>query len=152
MAHLWGSRINSAGYDNGFKVIGTEGRIDVGEFVGDFGPIRARLWSGAGGERGRLIEDVTFPMTAPSLRHPDFYARYAAAYAAELAAFAGCLRRGEPFDLDADLGWKTLFVANLAEASSRAGGRRFDLVQADGAPIVTVSEAAAYAGAVASLA
>ena len=25
IAHLWGSRINSAGYDNGFKLIGTEG-------------------------------------------------------------------------------------------------------------------------------
>lgn len=30
------------------QVIGTDGRIDVGEFVGDFGPIRGRLWSGAG--------------------------------------------------------------------------------------------------------
>jgi myo-inositol 2-dehydrogenase/D-chiro-inositol 1-dehydrogenase len=41
VAHLWGSRINNTGYDNGFTLIGTEGRIDVGEFVGDFGPIHA---------------------------------------------------------------------------------------------------------------
>ena len=71
VAHLWGSRINSSGYDNGFKVIGTEGRIDVGEFVGDFGAITARLGSGAGDDRGRQIEDASFPMTRPSARHPD---------------------------------------------------------------------------------
>ncbi len=147
VAHLWGSRINSAGYDNGFKLIGTQGRIDVGEFVGDFGSITARLWSGAGGERGRQIDDATFPMTRPLARHPDFYARYAAAYAAELAAFVDCLRRNAPFALDPDLGWKTLFVANLAEASSRLDGRRFDLVQADGSAIATVADAAAYARA-----
>ena len=75
VAHLWGSRINSAGYDNGFKLIGTAGRIDVGEFVGDFGAITARLWSGAGDDRGRQIEEATFPMTRPSARHPDFYPR-----------------------------------------------------------------------------
>ena len=73
VAHLWGSRINSAGYDNGFKIIGTEGRIDVGEFVGDFGAITARLWSGAGDDRGAQIDEATFPMTRPSARHPDFY-------------------------------------------------------------------------------
>jgi myo-inositol 2-dehydrogenase / D-chiro-inositol 1-dehydrogenase len=149
VAHLWGSRINSAGYDNGFKLIGTEGRIDVGEFVGDFGTVTARLWSGGGDDRGRLIEDAQFPMTRPSARHPDFYARYEAAYLAELSAFIDCLRRNAPFDLGPDLGWKTLFVANLAEASSRSGGRRFDLEQADGSPIATLVDAAAYARAVA---
>jgi myo-inositol 2-dehydrogenase/D-chiro-inositol 1-dehydrogenase len=152
VAHLWGSRINSAGYDNGFKLIGTGGRIDVGEFVGDFGTITARLWSGAGDDRGRQIDEATFPMTEPSARHPDFYARYAAAYAAEIAAFVDCLGRREPFDLGPDLGWKTLFVADLAEASSRSGGRRFDLVRADGSPIATVDEAAAYARGTSSLA
>jgi myo-inositol 2-dehydrogenase / D-chiro-inositol 1-dehydrogenase len=151
VAHLWGSRINSAGYDNGFKLIGTEGRIDVGEFVGDFGAITARLWSGVGDDRGRQIEDAQFPMTRPSARHPDFYARYAAAYAAEILAFINCLRSNAPFDLGPDLGWKTLLVANLAEASSRSGGRRFDLEQADGSAIATVVDAAAYAGAVSSL-
>jgi hypothetical protein len=50
------------------------------------------------------------------------------------------------------MGWKTLFVANLAEASSRSGGRRFDLMQADGSAIATVEDAAAYAGASPSLA
>jgi predicted dehydrogenase len=152
VAHLWGSRINSAGYDNGFKVIGTEGRIDVGEFVGDFGSITARLWSGAGDDRGQQIDEMHFPMTRPSARHPDFYARYAAAYAAELLAFVECLGSTAPFDLGADLGWKTLFVANLAEASSRSGGCRFDLVQPDGSAIATVADAAAYAAAVSSVA
>ena len=152
VAHLWGSRINSAGYDNGFKLIGTRGRIDVGEFVGDFGVITVRLWSGAGDQRGRQIDEATFPMTPPSARHPDFYARYAAAYAAELSAFVDCLERNVPFDLGPDLGWKTLFVANLAEASSRSGGRRFDLVQPDGSAIETVEDAAAYAGAIPALA
>lgn len=91
-------------------------------------------------------------MRPPSPRHPDFYARYAAAYAAELASFVDCLRSGAPFDLGADLGWKTLFVANLAEASSRSGGRRFDLVLADGSAIATVDDAAALTGAIASAA
>ena len=152
VAHLWGSRINSAGYDNGFKLIGTGGRIDVGEFVGDFGPITARLWSGGGEDRGRQIEEAQFPMTRPSARHPDFYARYASAYAAEISAFIDCLRRHAPFDLGPDVGWKTLLVANVAEASSRSGGRRFDLTQPDGSAIATVAEAAAYAGAASSLA
>ena len=148
VAHLWGSRINSAGYDNGFKLIGTGGRIDVGEFVGDFGTVTAKLWSGAGDQRGRQIEEATFPMTPPSARHPDFWPRYAGAYAAELSAFVDRIRTSAPFALGADLGWKTLFVANLAEASSRSGGRRFDLVQPDGSPIAIVADAAAYAGAI----
>jgi myo-inositol 2-dehydrogenase/D-chiro-inositol 1-dehydrogenase len=147
VAHLWGSRINTAGYDNGFKLIGTRGRIDVGEFVGDFGTITARLWSGVGDDRGRQIDEAQFPMTRPSAGHPDFYARYAAAYAAEVSAFIDCLRNGAPFDPGPDVGWKTLFVANLAEGSSRAGGRRFDLTQADGSSIETAVDAAAYADA-----
>lgn len=151
LAHLWGSRINSAGYDNGFKVIGTEGRIDVGDFVGGFGAVTARLWSGAGEDRGRQVEEVTFPMTRPSARHPDFYARYAAAYAAEIAVFIDCIRRDAPFELGSELGWKTLFVANLAEASSRSNGRRFDLMRADGSAILTVDDAAEYAGALSAL-
>ena len=85
-------------------------------------------------------------MTRPSARHPDFYARYAAAYAAEISAFIDCLRRNAAFDLGSELGWKTLFVANLAEASARSGGRRFDLMQADGSAIATVDDAAAYSG------
>jgi myo-inositol 2-dehydrogenase/D-chiro-inositol 1-dehydrogenase len=151
VAHLWGSRINSAGYDNGFKLIGTGGRIDVGEFVGDFGEITARLWSGDGDDRGREIAAATFPMTRPAARHPDFYARYATAYAAEISAFVDCLRRDAPFDPGPDVGWKTLFVANLAELSARSGGRRFDIRQSDGAGITTVAEAAAYTAAVSSL-
>jgi myo-inositol 2-dehydrogenase/D-chiro-inositol 1-dehydrogenase len=148
VAHLWGSRINSAGYDNGFKLIGTRGRIDVGEFVGDFGVITARLWSGVGDDRGRQVEEAQFAMTRPAAGHPDFYARYAAAYAAELSAFTDGLRRNTPFDPGADVGWKTLLVANLAEASSRSGGRLFDLTQSDGSAIETVVDAAAYADAV----
>lgn len=148
VAHLWGSRINSAGYDNGFTLIGTKGRIDVGEFVGDFGAITARLWSGVGDDRGRQIEEAQFSMTRPSARHPDFYARYAAAYAAEVSAFVDRLRKDVPFDPGPDVGWKTLFVANLAEASSRSGGRRFDLTQADGSAIATVADAATYADSV----
>jgi hypothetical protein len=108
-------------------------------------------WSAAGAERGREIETATFPMTRPSARHPDFYARYAAAYVDELSAFVHCIRKDAPCDLDPDLGWTTVFVANLAEASSRLGGRRFDLVQADGYAIATADDAAAYARAVSGL-
>jgi len=145
LAHLWGSRINSAGYDNGFTLIGTEGRIDVGEFAGDFGTVSARLWSGAGARRGTLLETASFPMSQPATRHPDFYARFATAYAAEVSAFAACLRSDAPLDPGVEIGWQTLFVANLAEASSRAGGRRFQLAAADGSAIATVDDAVAFA-------
>src|SRR4029077_15626092 len=94
------------------------------------------------------VDEAAFPMTRPSDRHPDFYARYAAAYAAEVSAFIDCLRRQAPFDPGPEVGWKTLFLANLAEVSSQSGGRRFDLLQPNGSAIATAEEAAVYAGAV----
>jgi myo-inositol 2-dehydrogenase/D-chiro-inositol 1-dehydrogenase len=145
LAHLWGSRINSAGYDNGFTLIGTEGRIDVGEFAGDFGTVSARLWAGAGARRGTLREAESFAMSPPAPRHPDFYARFAASYAAEVSAFIDCLGSGAPLEPGVEIGWQTLFVANLAEASSRAGGHRFELARPDGSPIATVEDAADFA-------
>jgi predicted dehydrogenase len=105
LAHLWGSRINNTGYDNGFKLIGTAGRIDVGEFVGDFGPVTARLWTGTGdGEpRGVLREALTFDMTPTTPDQPDFHARYAAAYAGELDGFLARARRpAEPASTSAE--------------------------------------------------
>lgn len=148
LAHLWGSRINRAGYDNGFTLIGTGGRIDVGEFAGDFGTVTARLWSGSGPDRGRLMAERAFAMTRPSPRHPDFYARYAAAYLDELQAFVDAVRTGASFEPGAEIGWKTLFVANLAEASSRCGGRRFTLARPDGSRIRSLEDAAAFAASV----
>jgi len=127
--------------DHSFKLIGSEGRIDVGAFVGDFKADRG-THGGAGGERGRQVETATFPMTRRSARRPDFYARYAAAYVTELAVFVDCIRKEAPFDPDPDLGWKTLYVANLAEASSRSGGRRIDLAPANGSPIAAADDAA----------
>jgi len=145
VAHLWGSRINNTGYDNGFKLIGTKGRIDVGEFVGDFGPIAAKLWTGTGeGEpRGMLRESLTFDMTRTDASQPDFHARFGAAYAGELDAFIAAARAGTPCDPGLDVGWKTMLVAELAERSSREAGRRIALVGASGAPIETAAEAAA---------
>ena len=145
VAHLWGSRINTAGYDNGFTLIGTEGRIDIGEFAGDFGTISARLWGGAGAQRGTLMATASFAMTPPAPRHPDFYARFATSYAAEVSAFVDCLGSGAPLEPGVEIGWRTLFVANLAEASSRADGRRFELARPDGSPIATVQDAADFA-------
>ena len=148
VAHLWGSRINGTGYDNGFKLIGTEGRIDVGDFAGDFGAVTAKLWRGTGRgpiARGTLTELQTFPMTAARADHPDFYARYAAAYAAEVDAFLACVRDGLPLDPGPDIGWKTLFVANVAEASSRADGRAYSLTLRNGRPVATIDDAAAFA-------
>lgn len=148
VAHLWGSRINNTGYDNGFKVIGTEGRIDVGEFVGDFGVIRAKLWRGTGRDsitRGTLAGHRRFPMSRPSSGHPDFYARYARAYASELETFLEHVRNRTPFEIGPEVGWKTLLVANTAEASSRRGGHRFQLALTDGTPISTINHAAEFA-------
>ena len=147
VAHLWGSRINATGYDNGFKLIGCEGRIDVGEYRGDFGEVSARLWRGTGRgplPRGTLESQRNFPMRKPEPWHPDFYPRYATAYAAELEAFAQHVRRGTPFDLGPEVGWKTLLVANTAEHSSRLEGLRFELALG-GRPLANVEDAAAFA-------
>ena len=148
LAHLWGSRINTTGYDNGFTLTGPGGRIDVGEFVGDFGPIAARLWSGNGHgpvPRGALVEAQEFPMARPREGHPDFYARFAAAYDAELREFVRRVRAGAQLEPGLDVGWKTLLVANLAEASARQEGRLFALTRPDGGPIASAADAAAFA-------
>ena len=150
LAHLWGSRINGTGYDNRFTLTGTEGRIDVGEFAGDFGPIVAKLWRGTGGgviPRGTLVESLTFPMTPPQPHHPDFYARFAVAYEAELVEFVGRVGAGLPLEPGLDAGWKTLLVANIAEASARQAGRVFELTQPDGRAIESAADAAAFAQA-----
>lgn len=151
LAHLWGSRINGTGYDNRFTLTGTDGRIDVGEFAGDFGPIVAKLWRGTGAgpvPRGTLVESLTFPMTPPLPHHPDFYARFAAAYEAELSEFVTRIGSGLPLEPGLDAGWKTLLVANLAEASSRQAGRVFELTQPNGRAIESAADAAAFADAV----
>jgi myo-inositol 2-dehydrogenase/D-chiro-inositol 1-dehydrogenase len=148
LAHLWGSRINGTGYDNGFKLIGTDGRIDAGDFTGDFGGVTAKLWRGTGRgpiARGTLTESLVFPMTTPRADHPDFYPRYADAYQREVEAFLECVREGRPLDPGPDIGWKTLLVANVAEASSRSGGRPYNLMLQDGRPVATIDDAAAFA-------
>ena len=150
LAHMWGSRINGTGYDNRFTLTGTEGRIDVGEFAGDFGPIVAKLWRGTGGgplPRGTLVESLTFPMTPPLPHHPDFYPRFAAAYEAELSEFVTRVGAGRPLEPGLDAGWKTVLVANVAEASSRQAGRVFELTQPDGRAIESAAEGAAFAAA-----
>jgi myo-inositol 2-dehydrogenase/D-chiro-inositol 1-dehydrogenase len=150
LAHLWGSRINGTGYDNSFTLTGTEGRIDVGEFAGDFGPIVAKLWRGTGAgplPRGTLVESLTFPMTPSLPHHPDFYARFAAAYEAELSEFVTSVGAGRSLEPGLDAGWKTLLVANVADASARQDGRVFELVQPDGRAIDSAAGAAAFASA-----
>lgn len=146
LAHLWGSRINGTGYDNRFTLTGTEGRIDVGEFAGDFGPVKARLWRGTGAgpiARGTLAETLEFPMTTPRAEHPDFYARFGAAYDRELGEFLDRVASGAPLEPGLDIGWKTLLVANAAEASSRQQGRIFELAHVDGRRFESAAEAAA---------
>jgi predicted dehydrogenase len=148
LAHMWGSRINGTGYDNGFILTGTGGRIDVGQFVGDFGSVSARLWQGTGSgplPRGSLVESHDFPMTPARESQPDFYARFAAAYDAELSEFVRRVRTGARLEPGLDVGWKTLLVANLAEASARQDGRPFDLTLPDGRPIASPDDAAAIA-------
>ncbi|HET7698817.1 MAG TPA: Gfo/Idh/MocA family oxidoreductase [Vicinamibacterales bacterium] len=150
LAHLWGSRINGTGYDNGFTITGTDGRIDVGEFVGDFGPVMARLWRGTGRgpiARGTLAESLEFPMTPPRAEHPDFYARFGAAYDGELCAFLDAAASGARLEPGLDIGWKTLLVANAAEASSRQHGRVIELTTAGGGAFESAAEAAAASAA-----
>ncbi len=148
VAHLWGSRINDTGYDNGFKLIGTLGRIDVGEFVGDFGPIEAKLWQGTGrtaGERGRLVERQRFRMTPPKPEHPDFYPRFARAYERELRVFLQAVAERRSIKLGPEIGWKSVLVAGAAEASSRLGGRRYELATVSGQPLKSAADAAEFA-------
>ena len=148
VAHLWGSRINNTGYDNGFKLIGSDGRIDVGEFVGDFGPIHAKLWTGTrGSARGTLAESLMFEMTPTAAGQPDFHARYGAAYRAEMDAFIEAVSAQRRCTPGVDVGWKTMLVAELAERSSRSNGRRFVLRAPDGASIAEVRQAAALVAA-----
>jgi myo-inositol 2-dehydrogenase/D-chiro-inositol 1-dehydrogenase len=151
LAHLWGSRINATGYDNQFTLIGTDGRIDIGAFAGDFGPISVRLWQGVGRgplPRGTLVEAREFPMTRPRPADPDFYARYGAAYEAELCDFVTRIGDGVPFEPDVDIGWKTLLVANVAEESSRRGGVAFDLRRPDGGELASAADAAIFAASI----
>ena len=148
LAHMWGSRINGTGYDNGFTLTGTDGRVDVGEFVGDFGPVSARLWQGTGsgpGPRGSLTESREFAMTPPREGHPDFYPRFASAYDAELREFVRRAGVKAPLEPGLDVGWKTLLVSNLAEASARQGGRLFELTGPGGRPVESADDAVAFA-------
>ncbi len=147
LAHLWGSRLNATGYDNGFKLIGTLGRIDVGDFAGDFGDVTAKLWRGTGSgpiPRGTLCETSSFPMTPAAAGQPDFYPRFATAFDGELACFLQHVREATAFPLGLDVGWKTLLVASAAEASSQLGGQRLELLQSDGSPIRSAPQAASF--------
>lgn len=147
LAHLWGSRLNATGYDNGFKLIGTQGRIDVGEFAGDFGEVTAKLWRGTGAgsiPRGTLSESLSFPMASAETDHPDFFPRYARAYDRELGAFLEDVQNAAPFACGPEVGWKTLLVANVAEASSQRDGKEYELVTPGGRPIASAAEAAQY--------
>src|SRR6185436_2283598 len=108
---------------------------------------RAKLWVGTGngpGARGTLAEAREFAMTPPRDGHPDFYARFGAAYEAELSTFLSRAASGAPLEPGLDIGWKTLLVANAAEASSRADGRAFELADTAGRPIESAADAVAF--------
>ena len=113
---------------------------------GDFGPISAKLWTGTqgNGPRGVLRESWSFDMSRADDAQPDFFARYGQAYDAELGAFIDHARRGNDCAPGLDIGWKTLLVAELAERSSREGGRAHSLVMRNGGSICTASDAAAF--------
>jgi hypothetical protein len=105
----------------------------------DLTKVRPRLGIFGTGRMGRVH------LEPPLLHHPDFYARVAAAYEAELAEFATRVGAGVPLEPGLDAGWKTLLVANVAEASSRQAGRVFELAQPDGGAIESAADAAAFA-------
>ena len=94
--------------------------------------------------RGSLSESHEFPMARPREGHPDFYARFATAYDAELCEFVRRVGAGDTLEPGLEIGWRTLLVANLAEASARQGGRQFELTQ-HGGPIASADDAAAFA-------
>ena len=63
----------------------------------------------------------------------------------DLRAFLRAVKTGQPIKLGPAIGWKTLLVANAAEASARHSGRRFELCTPGGEPIRTPDEAAEFA-------
>ena len=103
VAHLWGSRINAPAMTTASSSSAPRGGSTWANSSATSGPSRhgcgaAPATIAAGSKRRE------FPMTRPSARHPDFYPRYTAAYAAEVSAFVDCLRRKAPFNLGPDLG------------------------------------------------
>jgi hypothetical protein len=84
-------------------------------------------------------------MTRYGADAPDFYARVGASYQAELRTFLERVRRADPMEIGLEVGWKTLLVANTAEASSRRNGLGFELVTPVGNPIVSLVDAEAFA-------
>ena len=131
---MWGSRINGTGYDNRFTLTGTEGRIDVGEFAGDFGPIVAKLWRGTGdgtaaARHARRVADVPddAAAAAPSGLLRPLRRRLPGGAVRSSSRRVGA---GAALEPGLDAGWKTLLVANVAEASSRQDGRVFELIAA----------------------
>jgi hypothetical protein len=50
-----------------------------------------------------------------------------------------------PIKLGPEIGWKSVLVAGAAEASSRLGGRRYELTCAGGQAIASAADAAAFA-------
>lgn len=105
LATLQGSRYNGAGYDVRMEVAGTAGTWAVG-----MDP-RVPLRTSEGGLVG-----------APA-SWPNFWERFAPAYAAELAAFLAAVRDGGPSPCPVADAVAALQIAEAADASRRAGVR-----------------------------
>jgi myo-inositol 2-dehydrogenase/D-chiro-inositol 1-dehydrogenase len=105
-----GSRYNGAGYDVRLELAGTDGTIAVG--LDD----RAALTSAEPG--------VTFPAADA---HPDFWSRFAPAYAAEINAFVDVIG-GAASPCPVEEALEALYVAEAATLS-RLEGRRVEVAE-----------------------
>lgn len=112
------SRHCAFGYDQRLEAFGADGMLAAGNVT----------------ETVVRRYDSSFTEQA-TVYQPFFLERYAAAYRAELAAFADSIREGTPCAPSFDDGMAALILADAAEESARTG--RVVSVQVSGAPTVS---------------
>jgi myo-inositol 2-dehydrogenase/D-chiro-inositol 1-dehydrogenase len=88
------SRTHASGYNNETYIIGTEGTIHVGRFMGYPGPIPVELWT----SRGELHpRSRTFEMVTLDGDYAEFQPRFHRTYQRAHARFRDAVESGQPF-------------------------------------------------------
>jgi myo-inositol 2-dehydrogenase/D-chiro-inositol 1-dehydrogenase len=88
------SRTHASGYNNETYIIGTEGTIHVGRFMGYPGPIPVELWTADGKMHPR---SQTFEMTPLDGDYAEFQPRFHRTYQRAHAGFRDAIESGQPF-------------------------------------------------------
>ena len=88
------SRTHASGYNNETYIIGTEGTIQVGRFMGYPGPIPVELWTASGELHPR---SKTFPMARLEGDYAEFQPRFHRTYQRAHAGFRDAVESRQPF-------------------------------------------------------